>query len=295
MAVTTALFLYQWSLPAMNIGVLALYMFLSVAVAIIAHNHNHLPIFRNAAANHVVDYWLTVFYGFPAFGWIPTHNKNHHVLNNRAGDYTMTYRLTENNHLAMLLAYPSVSAYHQQKPIRDYLAQLKTSDRAKYWACGFQYVFLAAWIVTALVIDWKKALLYVVLPQQFSTFAVLVFNFVQHVHTDEESPVNHSRNFTGFLNLLLFNNGFHTVHHEKSGLHWSRAREAHEAFAHRIDPALNEPSFWGYIFRNYFLGAVIPRFRTTSMRLARIARNQGDLQVPARVAASPEGLPAVAN
>ena len=277
MAVTTALFFYQWSLPAMNPWLLAVYMFLSIAVTVIAHNHNHLPMFRNSALNHVVDYWLTVFYGFPAFGWIPTHNKNHHVLNNRAGDYTITYRLTEQNHLAMLLAYPSVSSYHQQKPIRDYLAQVKATDRSKYWACVFQYVFLFAWIGVALAIDWKKALLYVVLPQQFGLFSVLVFNFVQHVHADEESPVNHSRNFTGFLNVLLFNNGFHTVHHDKAGMHWSKAKEAHEAIAHRIDPALLETSFWGYIFRNYFLGAVMPSFRTKSMRLARIAASQAEL------------------
>jgi len=272
MAVTTAVFFVQWQRETVSWALYVPYLFLSVAVAIIAHNHNHLPVFRNAAANHFVDYWLTVFYGFPAFGWIPTHNKNHHVLNNRAWDYTITYRYTEANHLGMLLAYPSVSSYFQQKPIRDHLAHLKTTDRAKYWSCVFQYLFLAAWIGVALLVDWRKALIYVIAPQQFALFSVLVFNFVQHVHTDEESPVNHSRNFVSpVLNALLFNNGYHTVHHDKAGTHWSRAREAHEAIAHRIDPSLNEPSFWWYIARVYLLGAFLPRFRTTSLRLARLA------------------------
>ena len=270
MALTTGLFFYLWTRSTLNVGLYAVYLFLSIAVTVIAHNHNHLPIFRNAALNHAVDYWLTVFYGFPAFGWIPTHNKNHHVLNNRAGDYTITYRLTEKNHLPMLLAYPSVSSYHQQKPIRDHLANLKVTDRAKYWSCVMQYVALVVWIGVALLIDWKKALIYVVAPQQFGLFSVLVFNFVQHVHADEESPINHSRNFTGFLNVLLFNNGFHTVHHDKAGMHWSRAPEAHALIAHTIDPTLNEKSFWGYIVRNYILGAFIPSCRTKSMRLARI-------------------------
>jgi fatty acid desaturase len=293
MAVTTALFFAQWQRDSVSWALYAPYLFLSVAVAIIAHNHNHLPVFRNAAANQFVDYWLTVFYGFPAFGWIPTHNKNHHVLNNRAGDYTITYRYTEANHLGMLLAYPSVSSYFQQKPIRDYLAQMKATDRAKYWACVFQYVFLAAWIGVALVVDWRKALIYVIAPQQFALFAVLVFNFVQHVHTDEESPVNHSRNFVSpLLNALLFNNGYHTVHHDKAGTHWSRAREAHEAIAHRIDPSLNEPSFWWYIARVYLLGAFVPRFRTTSMRLARLA---AEASAAARAgAASTDVSPAIA-
>jgi fatty acid desaturase len=133
-----------------------------------------------------------------------------------------------------------------------------------------QYVALGVWIGAALLIDWRKALLYVIIPQQVGLFAVLVFNFVQHVHADEESPVNHSRNFTGILNLMLFNNGFHTVHHDKAGTHWSLAPKNHAAIEHTIDPSLLELSIWWYLIRTYILGAFIPRFRTKSMRLARL-------------------------
>jgi fatty acid desaturase len=270
MVVTTALFFFQWMQPSLNWWLYPVYLFLSIAVTVIAHNHNHLPIFRKSTLNHFTDYWLTVFYGFPAFGWIPTHNKNHHALNNKEGDYTITYRLTEQNHLLMLLIYPMVSSYHQQKPIRDYLKELFTTDRRKFWLCAMQYVALGVWIGAALLIDWRKALLYVIIPQQVGLFAVLVFNFVQHVHADEESPVNHSRNFTGILNLMLFNNGFHTVHHDKAGTHWSLAPKNHAAIEHTIDPSLLERSIWWYLIRTYILGAFIPRFRTKSMRLARM-------------------------
>jgi len=270
MVVTTALFFFLWNQQSLNWWLYPVYLFLSIAVTVIAHNHNHLPIFRNGTLNHLTDYWLTVFYGFPAFGWIPTHNKNHHALNNKEGDYTITYRLTEQNHLMMLLIYPMVSSYHQQKPIRDYLKELYTSDRRKFWLCAMQYVALGVWIGVALLIDWRKALMYVIIPQQVGLFAVLVFNFVQHVHADEESPVNHSRNFTGILNLMLFNNGFHTVHHDKAGTHWSLAPKNHAAIAHKIDPSLQERSIWWYLIRTYILGAFIPKFRTRSMRLQRL-------------------------
>ncbi|CAN5489156.1 hypothetical protein BH10BAC6_BH10BAC6_18290 [soil metagenome] len=274
MAVTTAMFFLLWNLPTFNFWLYPVYMFLSVAVTVIAHNHNHLPIFRNSTLNSLTDYWLTVFYGFPAFAWIPTHNKNHHALNNKEGDYTITYRLTENNHLLMLLFYPTMSSYFQQRPIRDYLKQLYATDRKKFWLSAFQYVALALWIGIALFIDWKKAVLFVIIPQQFGLFAVLIFNYVQHVHADEESAVNHSRNFTGFLNVMLFNNGYHTIHHDKSGTHWSKAPELHSAIADKIDPTLNERSFWWYIFRSYFLGAFFKRFRTNSMRLDRLAQQR---------------------
>lgn len=275
MVVTTAVFVIQWNLDSVQPVLYAFYLFLSIAVTVIAHNHNHLPIFRNKWWNTVTDYWLTVFYGFPAFAWIPTHNMNHHALNNKEGDYTITYRLTEQNHLLMLLLYPAMSSYHQQKPIRDYLMNLRRTDRGKFWLAALQYVFLGVWILVGLLVDWEKALLYIIIPQQVGLFSVLVFNYVQHVHADEESDVNHSRNFTGFLNVLLFNNGYHTVHHDKAGTHWSKAPELHAKIADRIDPSLNERSFWWYIVRVYFLAPFVPSFRTQSPRLARKAAMEG--------------------
>jgi fatty acid desaturase len=272
MFVTTAVFVLQWTVIGFNPFVYVLYLFLSVAVTVIAHNHNHLPIFRTPFLNTLTDYWLTVFYGFPAFAWIPTHNMNHHRLNNKEGDYTITYRLTENNTLLMLLFYPTMSSYYQQKPIRDYLRNLWNGDRRKWALAAGQYLALALWIIAFLIIDWKSALLFVIIPQQFGLFAVLVFNYVQHVHADEESPVNHSRNFTGWLNLLLFNNGYHTVHHDKAGSHWSKAPELHAAVADKIDQSLIERSFWWYILRVYFLAPFIPKYRTKSLRLARMAQ-----------------------
>lgn len=269
--VTTSLFFYQWFNSSFNVPVYIAYLFLSVAVTVIAHNHNHLPIWRSKVLNSLTDYWLTIFYGFPAFGWIPTHNMNHHSLNNKEGDYTITYRFTEHNHLLMLLTYPTVSSYYQQKPIRDYLKMMRGKDRQQFYLCLAQYGVLALWIAAALILDWKKAIYYVILPQQFGLFSVLVFNYMQHVHADEESDWNHSRNFTGkILNLFLFNNGYHTVHHERAGVHWSKNKEAHEKVAHLIDPSLCEKSFWGYILRVYFGGLLIPSLRTKSMRLARM-------------------------
>lgn len=270
MIVTTALFFTQWTVIGFNPFVYFVYLFLSIAVTVIAHNHNHLPMWKNKTLNNLTDYWLTVFYGFPAFAWLPTHNMNHHSLNNREGDYTITYRLTEHNHLLMLLFYPTLSSYHQQKPIRDYLKKLRQGNKTKYWLAICQYVALVVWIGAGLLIDWQKALLFIIIPQQIGLFSVLIFNYVQHVHADEESEWNHSRNFTGFLNVLLFNNGYHTVHHDKAGTHWSLTPEVHKKVEHNIDPALLERSFWWYIFRAYFLSIVFKKFKTTSMRLERI-------------------------
>ena len=283
MVITTALLVVQWRAGKVIVPLYVVYLFMSVAVSIIAHNHNHLSIWKSRTLNHLTDYWLTLFYGFPVFGWVPTHNQNHHSLNNREGDYTITYRLTEKNHLLMLLAYPTVSSYFQQKPIRDYLKQQWHKNRGRFYFCLSQYAVLGLYLAAAILWDWKRAVLFIVIPHQAALFSVLVFNYVQHVHTDEESERNHSRNFVGWLNLLLFNNGYHTIHHEKAGLHWSLLPESHARIASTIDPVNVERSFWWYIFRVYFLGIFLRGMRTVSPRQKRMnSLPQGTAVEPAR-------------
>ncbi len=271
--VTTALFFVQWNLDELNPILYVWSLFMAVSIAVIAHNHNHLPIWKSDVMNKLTDYWLTLFYGFPAFGWIPTHNKNHHKFNNREGDYTLTYRFSEKNNLWTILSYPSISSYFQQTPIRDFLKKTWEKDKGKFAFYMLQYVALAAFIVGGLVIDWKKAVLFILIPHQVALFSILVFNYLQHVHADETSPVNHSRNFVSpILNALLFNNGYHTVHHDNAQLHWSLTPEAHAKIADKIDPYLNVRSFWGYLFQTYILGAFIKKYESTSMRLERLSR-----------------------
>jgi fatty acid desaturase len=249
-------------------------------VAIIAHNHNHVPLWRSRLLNIFTDYWLTLFYGFPAFGWIPTHNKNHHALNNKQGDYTLTYRISEKNNLFTLLSYPSISSYFQQKPIGEYLKKLWRSDRRKFYLAASQYLVLVLYYVVALFWNWKKALLFIAIPHQVSLFSVLIFNYVQHVHTDEESDYNHARNFTGLINLALFNNGYHTIHHLSPGIHWSETPAAQRRIEGLIDPSLNERSFWWYVVRVYLLAPIYSPFRSASKRLERIQQVSGDDSPP---------------
>ena len=268
--ITTALFITQWAWIGVNPFTYTWFLFMSVAVAVIAHNHNHLPIWRSQILNILTDWWLTVFYGFPVFVWIPTHNKNHHRFNNREGDDSITYRISEKNNFLTFISYPAISGYYQQNAIFGYLKDLKANNKEKYWLCISQYAVLILWVAGALVLDWQKALLFVIIPQQVSLFSILIFNYLQHVHANEESEWNHSRNFIGFLNFLLFNNGYHTIHHHKAGLHWDKTAEAHQEIEHNIDSILLERSFWWYIIRSYFLSIFIPKFRSNSMRLARI-------------------------
>lgn len=270
MAITTTLFVVQWYY-GFNWIAYIVYLHFSVAVAVITHNHNHINIWGNKVLNVLTDWWLTVFYGLPIFVWIPTHNRNHHRYNNKEGDTTRTYRHTEENDFVSLMQYPSVSGYNQiREGIIPYMKELKEKNIDQYRQNWAQLAVLVLWLVVFFVLDWQKAFLYVLIPQQVAQLMVIIFNYVQHVHADEESAYNHSRNFMG-VNWFLFNNGYHTVHHMRASMHWSETPEAHAKVAHLIAPHLIEQSFWGYLFRTYVLGRFMTKHKSYSMRLERIA------------------------
>ncbi|MBK8564626.1 MAG: fatty acid desaturase [Saprospiraceae bacterium] len=276
MLLTTFLLFFLWkngselSTPVF-ILLYGLQLLMAVVVSVMVHNHQHLAMWKHKWLNVATDNWLTAFYGFPIFAWIPTHNSNHHVHVNKEPDYTRTYQRTEKNNLITLLSYPSLSGMKQQGPVFQYMKSLWGQNRRKFWFHFLQVISLLAFIIIALAIDWRKAIWYVIIPQQVSTFSVLIFNYVQHIHADEESEFNHSRNITGpVLNFILLNNGYHTAHHISPGIHWSQLKEKHEAIAGKIDPRLNERSFLWFLFRTYILGAFIPSCRTQNMRFERM-------------------------
>ncbi|MGB1276853.1 MAG: fatty acid desaturase, partial [Nannocystaceae bacterium] len=84
---------------------------------------------------------------------------------------------------------------------------------------------------------------------------ILRINLIQHDRTDTASEWNHSRNFVGrWFNWIMCNNGYHTIHHNRAGLHWSELDAAHNReVVPRIHPSLDEPSMVRYLLRTYLL------------------------------------------
>lgn len=249
-----ALAVVQWNLPFWTPWLYVPYLFMGVVVAVISHNHNHLSIWKWKPLNQLTSYVISIHYGHPAIAWVPTHNQNHHKFNNREGDTGRSPGLFRGTNLLSLLTYPTYTGLRQQANISAFLRQLRARDKKAFaWAIS-EYVVFFGFMAVVFVLDWKKALLYYFLPQQFALFVIQVFNYVQHIEADPESKYNHSRNFVSpLLNALLFNNGYHTVHHDKPGLHWSQTPALHAKVAENIDPQLLQKSWWGFMIRTFIL------------------------------------------
>jgi beta-carotene hydroxylase len=259
LAFSLALALLQWRLPGIHPVIYAVYLFMGVTAAVISHNHNHLSMWRSPTLNLLTSYVIAILYGHPAVVWVPTHNQNHHRFNNREGDLSRCPVLFKKNHLLALLVYPTITGFNQQAEIRRFMQDLWARNRRAFWLAASEYVVFFAFMVTVFLIDWRKALLLHLIPQQFALFTIQVFNYVQHIDADPESEWNHSRNFTSpVLNALLFNNGYHTVHHYKPGVHWSLTPALHDEHSRKIAPSLLERSWWGYMARTFLKPSLQP-------------------------------------
>src|SRR5204863_4795981 len=125
-------------------------------------------------------------------------------------------------------------------------------------------VFAFGLTLAMFVHDFWTTLFFVAIPQLYGARCILRINLIQHDGCDTASEWNHSRNFVGrAFNWIMCNNGYHTIHHNRAGLHWSVLAEAHEReVVPRIDARLDERSMAWYLLRTYVLGLGRPDRRS---------------------------------
>lgn len=266
MLITTALPLLQWRLDGFSVPLFLASLVMAFAVGAMHHNHAHLAMWRSRRMNRLTDCWFTFFQGHPGYAFEPAHLHNHHRHRNRAQDHTRTWRLRDDNGLAGCVCHPFESAAALAPVLAAWLQHLRRAQPAQFRRVCSHYAFLAVTVALLLMLDARKAVLFVMLPQAAALFFLLVSNYLQHAHTDDSSPYSHSRNFMGWLNPLFFNVGYHTAHHHHSRLHWSQLPAAHARIAHRIDPRLIEESFSWYCLRVFILALFVPKLRSRSLR-----------------------------
>ena len=255
--------------PEWAVLLLPLSLYTGFCSGVLAHYHNHCPVFEDRRANALYSIWLSIFYGYPIFAWVPTHNMNHHKFVNGPGDATITWRYTKKDTLFSAVTYFFVSTYFQAGLIKAFIAKARAGNRRQFRQIVAQYASVLVAHVAFLGLAVHLRGLRVGLVTYLCSFGataamglwgMMFINYIQHVHCDPSTDYNHSRNFVGpFANWLVFNSGYHTAHHEVAGAHWSTLPVIHQGIAHNIDPELNQPSIAGYLFRAYVIGRLSPR------------------------------------
>jgi hypothetical protein len=193
-------------------------------------------------------------YGHPVSAYVPGHNLSHHKHTQSRKDVMRTSKARFRwNLLNGLLFMPIVGRDIFAADMRFFKAMYRRNP-PWFRQMMFEAIVFVGSMGALIALDWRKFLLYVLIPHQYAAWGIITMNLLQHDGCDENSEYNHSRNFVGKLvNWFCYNNGYHTIHHMEAGLHWSLAPAEHQKrVAPFIHPNLDQPSLLAYLFRTYF-------------------------------------------
>ncbi len=271
-----------WGAPqwAAGVALFALASFFSFFCAVATHNTVHSPVFKSRAHNRIFQAVLTLTYGHPVSAFVPGHNLSHHKHTQTPRDVMRTTKVRFRWHLLNGLFFMLSVAPAIMKGESRYFAAMKTRMPAWFRQLRVEQITLYAVYAVLLYLDWKKFLLFVFIPHKYAAWGIISMNMLQHDGCDQDDKYNHSRNFVGKLvNWFTFNNGFHSIHHDHPGLHWSLTPEAHaKAYAPYIHPALDQKSLAAYIFTTFIWPGKRLRYDGTPLVLP--ARSPDEEWVP---------------
>ncbi|KAJ3089978.1 hypothetical protein HK100_007592, partial [Physocladia obscura] len=253
--------------------------------------HAHRP-----RANAGFNLLLSLAFGHPVATFVSAHNRSHHRFAQSAKDHMRTtqMRYTHNAlNYALFFATVAPSLQHAdfrfmrlmrgqgqaQLPLQAQLPPPHNFPRALWSAFRAQCLLIAAAHLVALTVNPRRWLLLWVSPRLAASIFITNMNMLQHdgcpapvltplVGRNKSQPnsllapihianINTARNFTGSItNFLFFNNGYHSIHHIRPTLHWSKLPAAHnELVKPIIHPNLDQENMASYFFKTFIYPA----------------------------------------
>ena len=214
----------------------------------IKHNQIHVTVFHTTFLNRLFDYIVGVFTGTSSNGVYIVHIVNHHKENNKNDDWGSTERVQNDfevlNFLRYIISTPLIFFRKKRQWLQNNsLSVIAKRSTYESWLILLTYILM-------MIFSFESTILYIILPNILVQLVLVSFNYFQHRNCDPYSRYNHSRNFTGnLLNLLTFNNGYHTAHHLYPSAHWTEYKEIHNNIKQQIDNKFIEVNILLYFFR----------------------------------------------
>jgi fatty acid desaturase len=194
------------------------------------HHHQHVAMFRQALLNRLLEVGFALQTGVTTNAWTLHHVLGHHVnyldpvkdesgWMNPAGTPMGLWEYTWKNTLA---AYPRAWRVSARYP-----RHRRLFAAALLWTLGI--------VVLALVHNPWNAVFVFVLPMAFSLTGTVWVTWFHHANLKTDDPMQASTNTLDPLyNLFTGNLGYHTAHHHRQALHWSKLPALHAELEQRI-------------------------------------------------------------
>ncbi len=198
------------------------------------HHHQHIFTFRNSTLNRILEFFYALHTGVTTHLWRLHHVLGHHLnFLDQSKDESRWQRkdgsqmgALEYTFVVALTAYPRGYAVGKRHP-----KQLKPF--LIYGVVTFILVALLTWYHP------MASLFLFVLPMFTSLLFTTYVTYKHHTGLNTENEFEASyNNLNPVFNFLTGNLGYHTAHHHKQGLHWSKLPALHATIADKIPASL---------------------------------------------------------
>jgi fatty acid desaturase len=214
------------------------------------HHHQHTKTFSWTPLNRILELSYAFHTGITTNLWLLHHVFGHH--HNYLDQTKDESRWKRDNGEAM-----GVWEYTLNVAATAYYRGYQVGKRyPKHYRTHLIYTIVAFSIVALLTIaNPLQGFMLFVLPMITGLLITAWATYDHHAGLDEEE--NHFEasynNLSPIFNALTGNLGYHTAHHYKQGVHWSKLPALHEKIKHQIPEALYRSSFWDIFDRNWIL------------------------------------------
>lgn len=194
------------------------------------HHHQHCVTFRSGFLNRMLELIFGFQTGVTTKGWFLHHVVGHHK-NYLDQDLDESRWMNKDGSTKSELGYTwevfSTSFFrivtvgmNHKRHLRDFLLMVTLQSAL---------LGLMFWH------NWFNALFVFCLPMITSLMLTGWATYLHHSNLDTKNEFEGSRNVLNpFYNLMTGNLGYHTAHHVKHGLHWSKLPEYHASIEHLI-------------------------------------------------------------
>jgi len=200
------------------------------------HHHQHTSTFHSKILNRILEFFYALHTGVTTHLWVLHHVLGHHhnYLDQMVDESRWKRKDgTVMGELEYSLKVASTAYYRGYQVGKAYPKIRK--EFVLYGVITFVLVSMLVWYRPV------PALFIFVLPMIFGLWLTAWVTYEHHAGLDADNEYEASyNNLQRWYNILTGNLGYHTAHHLKQGLHWSKLPAFHEQIKDKIPAALNK-------------------------------------------------------
>ncbi len=195
------------------------------------HHHQHYFTFKNPISNRLLEIIFGLQTGITGYAWVLHHNYGHHLnYLNQSKDESRWMK--KNGKTMNRIRYGlevTLTSYY-----RCFIVGLKHPKILK----SFLFMAILTFGIVGLLFYYRPlpALFVFILPMITGLYLTADATYPHHSGLDTNNELEASRNITNSksFNLLSGNLGYHTAHHMKFGIHWSKLPDYHNKIKDQI-------------------------------------------------------------